>query len=303
MPPGRWPDGRLLPGWTLPEIWVRRWMARPDAPVLVDGWGHTSVTGTELDRLTARGVSVLAARGVGPGDRVLWQARATLESVAALVTVLRAGAVLVPVSPSSAWPRGGPCRGRCHSRAGPLPGGRTRRPLRSRNDGRQHRAAVPRGRAGAAGHSARGAARRRRPHRLHLRHHRQAQGRHPHARVAAGGHHVAARGLGVERDGPPRPLSAAVPRARSVRRTLRHPRRRRLRRRVRSLRREGCPRCGIGQHHVLRRPHHVPPAGGLRTAPATWPGYASACLVRRPWQPTSGTGSPPRVSPSWSATA
>jgi len=85
----------------LPEVWARQWAARPDAPVLVDGWGSAAVDGAELDGRTAAAASVLAARGVGPGDRVLWRARATLESVGALVAVLRAGAVLVPVSPSA----------------------------------------------------------------------------------------------------------------------------------------------------------------------------------------------------------
>ncbi len=98
MPPGRWPHGSPLPGRTLPEVWARRWAAQPDAVVLVDGSGSATVGGSELDQRTAEAASVLAARGVGRGDRVLWRAPATLESVGALVAVLRAGAVLVPVS-------------------------------------------------------------------------------------------------------------------------------------------------------------------------------------------------------------
>ncbi len=87
-----------MPGRTLPEVWARRWAARPDAAVLVDGSGSVSVSGSELDQRTAGAASVLAERGVGRGDRVLWRAPATLESVVALVAVLRAGGVLVPVS-------------------------------------------------------------------------------------------------------------------------------------------------------------------------------------------------------------
>jgi malonyl-CoA/methylmalonyl-CoA synthetase len=101
VPPGRWPDTRPPAGRTLPEVWARRWADRPDAPALVDGWGGASVDGAELDRRTAQVASVLAGHGVGPGDRVLWRARATLESVGALVAAFRAGAVLVPVSPSA----------------------------------------------------------------------------------------------------------------------------------------------------------------------------------------------------------
>ena len=48
--------------------------------------------------------AALSSHGVGPGDRVLWSARATLESVQALLAVLRAGAVLVPLSPSARAP-------------------------------------------------------------------------------------------------------------------------------------------------------------------------------------------------------
>ena len=45
--------------------------------------------------------AVLATRGVGPGARVVWCARTSLASVEALLAVLRAGAVLVPLSPGA----------------------------------------------------------------------------------------------------------------------------------------------------------------------------------------------------------
>ncbi len=106
MPPGHWPPrGPLAPGQTLPEVWQRLWADRPHAPVLVDGRGRRGpADGAELDRRTALMAAELVSRGVGPGDRVLWRAGATLESVEVLLAVLRAGAVLVPVSPSARAP-------------------------------------------------------------------------------------------------------------------------------------------------------------------------------------------------------
>ncbi len=103
VPPGRWPAGPdLPPGPTLPDMWSARWAARPDAPVLVDGWDATRVLdGAALTGGTARVASALSAAGVALGDRVLWSARATLGSVQALLGILRAGAVLVPASPSA----------------------------------------------------------------------------------------------------------------------------------------------------------------------------------------------------------
>jgi malonyl-CoA/methylmalonyl-CoA synthetase len=103
VPRWRWPDAPpVMPGRTLPDVWAARWAARPDAPVLVDGWDDTLVVDAgALDERTDRLASFLAELGVGPGDRVLWCARATLESVQALIAVLRAGAVLVPLSPSA----------------------------------------------------------------------------------------------------------------------------------------------------------------------------------------------------------
>ena len=86
-------------------MWARQWATHPGRPVLVDGWdGARTVDGAALDGHTARLASVLSSHGVGPGDRVLWSARATLESVQALLAVLRAGAVLVPLSPSARAP-------------------------------------------------------------------------------------------------------------------------------------------------------------------------------------------------------
>ena len=108
-------------------------------------------------------------------------------------------------------------------------------------------------------------ARRRRADRLHLGDHRQAQRRGAHARLAAGGCRCVARGLAVGCGGPAHPRVAALPRARPVRRAVRHADRRRIDHGVRPLRRGGGPGCRVDQHHVLRRADHVPPAGGVRS--------------------------------------
>ena len=102
VPAGRWPGHPTPAGRTLPEVWAERWAARPEAPVLIDGWdGSSRVDAETLGARTAAVATALAERGVVPGDRVLWCARATLPSVEALLGVLRSGAVLVPVSPSA----------------------------------------------------------------------------------------------------------------------------------------------------------------------------------------------------------
>jgi malonyl-CoA/methylmalonyl-CoA synthetase len=83
-------------------VWAARWAARPDAPVLVDGWDAARVVdAATLNGRTAALAGALAERGVAPGDRVLWCARATISSIEALVAVLRLGAVVVPLSPSA----------------------------------------------------------------------------------------------------------------------------------------------------------------------------------------------------------
>ena len=83
-------------------MWAGLWAAHPDSPVLVDGWDTRRVVdAASLDGRTAALAAALADRGVSPGDRVLWCARATIPSIEALLAVLRSGAVLVPLNPSA----------------------------------------------------------------------------------------------------------------------------------------------------------------------------------------------------------
>ncbi len=50
---------------------------------------------------TASLAAVLSGHGAGPGTRVVWSARATPESVVALLAVLTSGATLVPLNPAA----------------------------------------------------------------------------------------------------------------------------------------------------------------------------------------------------------
>jgi malonyl-CoA/methylmalonyl-CoA synthetase len=86
-------------------VWASQWADHPDAPVLVDGWDPACVVdGATFAGRTAALAGTLAERGVSPGDRVVWCARATVSSIETLVAVLRLGAVLVPVAPSATGP-------------------------------------------------------------------------------------------------------------------------------------------------------------------------------------------------------
>ncbi len=80
----------------LPKDWRERWHALGDAEVLcVEG---ERLSGIELDRQTEGVSGGLRVEGVGFGDRVVWEARCTLASVVAALSVIRMGAILVPVN-------------------------------------------------------------------------------------------------------------------------------------------------------------------------------------------------------------
>ncbi len=82
---------------TLPRAWSSVWSAEPDSPVVFDqsrGW----VTAAELEDATRRVAGRLRCAGIGPGDRMLFSARSSLELVVAHVAALRAGIVVVPAN-------------------------------------------------------------------------------------------------------------------------------------------------------------------------------------------------------------
>ncbi len=104
VPPGQWPEkgARRQPVGTLVDRWLAYWSDDPAQVVLVDGWEPArTVDGARLTQRTTDLAAVLSEHGVVPGTRVLWCARAGLDSVETLLAVLRAGAVLVPVNPAS----------------------------------------------------------------------------------------------------------------------------------------------------------------------------------------------------------
>ncbi|HSZ37103.1 MAG TPA: AMP-binding protein [Acidimicrobiales bacterium] len=87
---------------TLPDVWLSHWSASPDGVALVDGQDPSRArNGSQLHERTAHLGAVLASHGARPGERVIWSARATLESIEALLAVLCLGAVLVPVNPAA----------------------------------------------------------------------------------------------------------------------------------------------------------------------------------------------------------
>lgn len=69
----------------------------PEAAALIQGGRRLSYA--ELDALVSAVAACLVVRGVEPGDRVAVYAPKTIETVAAMFAVSRAGGVLVPVNP------------------------------------------------------------------------------------------------------------------------------------------------------------------------------------------------------------
>jgi malonyl-CoA/methylmalonyl-CoA synthetase len=81
---------------------LAHWTAQPDRIVLTDGRDPAGAAdGARLTERTAHFATVLASRGVAKGTRVVWCARGTLDSVEALLAILRAGATLVPINPAA----------------------------------------------------------------------------------------------------------------------------------------------------------------------------------------------------------
>ena len=319
VPPGRWPAGPdLPPGPTLPDVWSARWAARPDGarPGRRLGPPPGLSTAPPWPTATARVAGALAAAGVAPGDRVLWSARATLESVQVLLGVLRAGAVLVTVSPSASaaevehfvadcTPGARPDRRRRRRRAACRPSVPPASPVLT-IDELLDRAASPSLASDEHDLPPSSPTRCRRPHRLHLGHHRAAQGSGAHPRLAAGRRRRAGPGLGLAERRPPPAGPAALPRARAGRRPLRHAGRRRLGRGLRPLRRGGDRRCG---RRRVGRPcsSACPPCttGLAASGRAGAPGRAAPLRVRLGPSGRRAVARPAaaRASRCWSATA
>ncbi len=70
--------------------------------VLIDGRDPTRMAdGARLTERTADLAHVLTGHGATRGTRVVWSARATLDSIEVLLAILRAGATLVPINPAA----------------------------------------------------------------------------------------------------------------------------------------------------------------------------------------------------------
>ncbi|MFF4011887.1 amino acid adenylation domain-containing protein, partial [Streptomyces sp. NPDC001717] len=94
-----WNDtGRRLPATTLPELFAVQVGRSPDA-VAVVGDGGPSVSYAELDEWSNRVARWLRGRGVGPEGRVAVLMERSVDLVAVLWGVLKAGAAYVPVDP------------------------------------------------------------------------------------------------------------------------------------------------------------------------------------------------------------
>ncbi len=168
---------------TVAELLTASWSAGPDRPVLVDR--RRVIAADELDDLTSSVAATLQHRGIGPGDRVLWQSRATLDSVVALLGIVRAGAAIVPLSTSAtarevrhvvadATPAAAVCESELTS--GDV---RTVWTVEGIVAEASPRTPVPSRASGPRAH-------RRRARRVHLGHDRGPQGGGPHPRILAG---------------------------------------------------------------------------------------------------------------------
>ncbi|MCI0435737.1 MAG: amino acid adenylation domain-containing protein [Gemmatimonadetes bacterium] len=83
---------------TLNTLFARAARNAPDR-IAVEEIPFAAITWGELDALTLRAAARLAALGVRPGDRVGVCLPKTIDSVAAILSILRAGAAYVPVDP------------------------------------------------------------------------------------------------------------------------------------------------------------------------------------------------------------
>ncbi|WP_405901188.1 non-ribosomal peptide synthase/polyketide synthase [Streptomyces sp. NBC_00727] len=102
--------GELLPaladeaaGASFPELFAARVAATPEAVALV--CDDHELTYRQLDCLASRFAHALIARGVGPEQVVAVALPRSVESVVAVLGVLKAGAAYLPVDPAYPWAR------------------------------------------------------------------------------------------------------------------------------------------------------------------------------------------------------
>ena len=185
-------------------------------------------TWAEVEAESARYASLLHERGVEPGDRVAVQVEKSPRALILYLACLRAGAVYLPLNPAyperelgllprrCRAPAGGCAAGIRGRRRGAVQAPRHRRSSHARRRGGRHPGRGEPVDAGALRHRR---ARARRPRRttLHLRHHRQAQGRDAHPRQPVLERAGAARGLGLSPRRRAPPHAPPLPHPRAVR--------------------------------------------------------------------------------------
>lgn len=91
-------DTAREPGRCIHELFERQAALTPDAVAVLQGADR--LTYAELDAAAGRLARRLAAAGVGPGDHVALHLSRTVQTVVALLGVLKAGAAYAPVDPA-----------------------------------------------------------------------------------------------------------------------------------------------------------------------------------------------------------
>ena len=94
-----------MSGSCLQQSFVASALRSPESAAVVEP-GRGSISYGELDALSDRLRDRLVANGVGPGDRVGLFMRKSVDTVAALLAVLKVGAAYVPVDPGAPPARG-----------------------------------------------------------------------------------------------------------------------------------------------------------------------------------------------------
>ncbi len=86
---------------TLVHAFLQGWSDSPDDPLLLGEPGTPAWSNARFEEASRRAACCLLGAGLEPGDRVVWAAEPTPESLVANVACLRAGLVVVPVDPAA----------------------------------------------------------------------------------------------------------------------------------------------------------------------------------------------------------